>query len=78
MLLSPVPFSIGYGDKVTVNMVDIKWIIIPGGMINICLGGVRLEFPRMVKFQKDCCLECGSMIIYYDTENGQLSNLAEL
>ena len=41
--------------------------------------GVRLEFPHMVKFQTDNCLEYRSMIICYEIiENGQLSNRAEL
>ena len=41
--------------------------------------GVRLELPHMVKFQTDSCLECGSMMICYEsTENGQLSSRAEL
>ena len=41
--------------------------------------GVRLDFPHMVKFQTDSCLEWGSMIICYESaENGQLSNRAEL
>ena len=65
MLRSPVLFSlIGHDDKVMVNMVNVG-VIIPGGMIKMCLGQVSVwNFPIFVKFQTDSCLECGSMIIY--------------
>ena len=39
-------FSVGHGDKVTVNMLNAKGVIIPGGMIKICLGQVFVwNFP---------------------------------
>ena len=60
--------TISNGDKVTVKYRNVKGVIIPGGMIkDVSRTGVRLEFPHMVKFQTDSCLERGSMIICHDS-----------
>ena len=47
MLLSPMSlFTIGHGDEVTVNVLNVKGVITPGGMIKMCLGQVSVwNFP---------------------------------
>ena len=59
MLFSPVPFStIGHGDKDTVDMVkgEESYHTMRYDK-DMARTGVRLEFPHMVKFQTDSCLE---------------------
>ena len=62
--LSSVLLTIAYGDKVT-NIT--KKVYHTDTYDKHMSGtGVRLEFPRKVKFHTDSCLRCRGMIPSYD------------
>ena len=59
-------FPMGYGSKVRADIGNVKGVIVQEGMIEMCLGQVSVwNFPILVKFQMDSCLEFGSMMPYY-------------
>ena len=47
VFLSPLPlFTLGHGDEVTVHVLNVKGVLIPGGMTKKCLGQVSVwNFP---------------------------------